>query len=335
MISQAVILAAGHGAGVGSLLKDRPKAMLPILGKPLVVRVMDRMRDAGVRRFIVVVGEQEGEVAAYLNTSWAPDVKIQIALQPSALGMVDALKRAEHLITEPFLLASADLLIPPTHIPALLRRFEDSRSDVTLTVSEQGEPNSPVVLQEGGRVTRVSTGISRSRHSLLPLPLYACSRRILQYIGQQSALQNGLQNALQNGLQNGRSDMANALEAMIANGSTITAIQPEWSLRMSSELDLLTVNKRLLREDRDTHILSEIPASVTITPPVRIDPRVSIGQDAKIGPNVYLESGAQIGANAVVWDSVVLRNGVVNDNEVLHNQIVTRYSRVSAGLEIG
>ena len=46
MIQQAVILAAGHGTRLGPLTKDRPKSMLPVLGKPMMARVMDRLRVA-------------------------------------------------------------------------------------------------------------------------------------------------------------------------------------------------------------------------------------------------------------------------------------------------
>ena len=89
--------------------------------------------------------------------------------------------------------------------------------------------------------------------------------------------------------------MPHAIQDLIQAGGKVGHVSADWHLHLNSEIDLLTINKRLLREDRGTHILSEIPSTVHITPPVRIDPKVSIGKGAKIGPNVYLESGAQVG----------------------------------------
>ena len=56
MIEQAVILAAGRGTRLGPLTNERPKSMLPILGKPIVAHVLGDMAEAGVRRFVLVVG---------------------------------------------------------------------------------------------------------------------------------------------------------------------------------------------------------------------------------------------------------------------------------------
>jgi len=93
-IKQAVIIAAGHGISLGPLTQDRPKAMLPVLGKPIIIRLMDRLREAGIVHFIVVVDEHEGAIAAYLNGPWVPDAKVQIVLQDVPRGAADALSRA-------------------------------------------------------------------------------------------------------------------------------------------------------------------------------------------------------------------------------------------------
>ena len=105
-IKQAVIIASPRAGHLSQLTRDRPKAMLPVLGKPLVVRVMDRLREAGIHEFVVVVGEHEGAVASYLNNGWVPDAKIQIVLQTSQRGAAGALASASNYINGPFLLAA-------------------------------------------------------------------------------------------------------------------------------------------------------------------------------------------------------------------------------------
>jgi NDP-sugar pyrophosphorylase family protein len=93
--------------------------------------------------------------------------------------------------------------------------------------------------------------------------------------------------------------------------------------------DLLAINHSFLEEGRDASILSDLPGSVMIIPPVRIDPSVSVGQNARIGPYVYLESGSVVGAGAMIENSVVLRNATVAKDEVCRYQIVTRTTRIS------
>ncbi len=173
-----------------------------------------------------------------------------------------------------------------------------------------------VVSLEGSRVTGVTDKLLTSRCHVAFL-VHACSPRLLNYL-------NG-----KTGHSPDERDLVRAIQALINADGKVTYVNAEWRLSLVNELDLLAINKRFLREGRDTHILSEIPGSVHIIPPVRIDPKVSVGLNAKIGPNVYLESGASIGRDAVVWDSVVLRDAAVQPGEVLHGLIVAKRARLS------
>jgi NDP-sugar pyrophosphorylase family protein len=320
-IRQAVIVAAGHGASLGPLTQDRPKAMLPVLGKPIIIRLMDRLREAGIGYFVVVVDEHEGGIASYLNSSWAPNVRVKIVIQPSPRGTADALRCAASAIYGPFLLATCDTLVPTEHIPALMRRFQEFDGDMVLSVvpatSEQAA-DLPTILADGQRVTGISERKQRSRRDLAALTVSACGKRILNYLDDPSR-----------GPQHNDQSMITAVRGLIAAGGKVSYLSAVWHMRLASELDLLAINKRFLREDRDTHILSELPGSVQVMPPVRIDPQVSVGQGAKIGPNVYLESGSYVGHDAVIWDSMVLRNAAVANGEVVHGQIVSVQARLS------
>ncbi len=320
MIEQAVIVAAGHGIGLGPLITDRSKAMLPVLGKPVIVRLMDRMREAGIRRFVVVVDEHEGAAVSYLNTSWVPDAKIQVVLQTSPRGIVNALDAAARYIDGPFLLAACDSLAPRDHIPALIQRFQAFNGDLILSVApatHNAASYSFVVIHDSMNVLNVSEDGARTRRTPVAFAMYACGKRILNHLGATSHTTYS------------EYEMAPLVQGLLSARGKVGYVRAEWSMRLATELDLLAVNKYFLREGRDTHILSELPGSVYIRPPVRIDPQVSIGRGAKIGPNVYLESGTHIGQDAVIWDSVVLRNAQIPDGEIVHNQIVMRAARIA------
>ena len=315
-LKQAVIFASGRPGHLSQLTRDRPKAMLPVLGKPIIIRVMDRLREAGIREFIVVVGENDGAVASYLNTGWVPDAKVQIVLQPVQRGSTGGLASAKNYITGPFLLAACDQLVSTEHIAALMERFTEQQAELILSLisSEGASPTLPIVTVEGDEVRTISTTATQGRGSLSAFMLYACSQQILNYAGVASHEDD---------------ELAPAIQAMLASGARVGYVTTDWHMQLSNEIDLLTMNKRVLREGRDTHILSELPASVHVTPPVRIDPQVSIGANAKLGPNVYLESGAHIGQGAVIWDSVILSNASVADDALIHDQIVGRRLRIS------
>ena len=60
---QAIVLAASRGAELAELTVNRPKAMVPVGGVPLLQRIVDTYRRAGVQRFVVV----RGHAAAAVN----------------------------------------------------------------------------------------------------------------------------------------------------------------------------------------------------------------------------------------------------------------------------
>jgi NDP-sugar pyrophosphorylase family protein len=321
VIEQAVILAAGRGTRLGQLTKDRPKSMLPVLGKPIVVRVMDRMREAGIRRFVVVVGEHDGAVASYLSNSWYPDTEVKFALQSVPTGTVDALLLAQPYLDGPFLLSSVDNLTSSEHIQNLIARFNarpDHLTALSLIAASPDEirKSSGVVIEED-LVIDIEEKPDEPRGAWASFMLYAFSRRLLDYLPQVTVSSRG------------ERELVSAIRAGLAEGGKVGYTVAEWRLHLTRELDLLTINKRFLQEGRDTHILSEIPGSVHIIPPVRIDPHVSVGQDAHIGPNVYLESGATVGQGTVIRSSILLQGATLPAGERCEGEIVSRYMRMS------
>lgn len=55
-VARGIVLAAGRGDELGELVKDRPKSMVPITGKPILEHILDAYRSANVRELIVVRG---------------------------------------------------------------------------------------------------------------------------------------------------------------------------------------------------------------------------------------------------------------------------------------
>jgi phosphoenolpyruvate phosphomutase len=55
-VTRGIVLAAGKGDELGELVKDKPKCMVPIAGKPILGHILDAYRSANVRDLVVVRG---------------------------------------------------------------------------------------------------------------------------------------------------------------------------------------------------------------------------------------------------------------------------------------
>ena len=49
----AIILAAGYGSRLSPLTDQIPKPLLPIAGKPMLIRILEKLKEAGADRIAV------------------------------------------------------------------------------------------------------------------------------------------------------------------------------------------------------------------------------------------------------------------------------------------
>lgn len=320
MIQQAVILAAGRGSRLQTLSKDVSKAMLPVLGKPIMVRVMDRCLEAGIKRFVVVIGEQEGGLASYLSHSWYPHTEVKYVLQITPTGSADALALAGKQIEGDFLVLAADTLPLPDHIPALIKRFNDTKADMVISVTTAPAAEiqqSAEAILDGDWVTHMVEKPETPTGNQLAFMVYAAKKEFLNHLSKVTFSNRG------------EKELVSGIQQWIDSGGKVAYQLAPQRYHFMKDTDLYKISRAYLDEGRDAHILSELPGSVTIIPPIRIDPGVVVGQKAKIGPYVYLESGSSVGEGATVVESLVLRNSVIPKGEVCKRQIISRTNRIS------
>ena len=76
-----VIIAAGLGSRLSSVSSGTPKLLMPILGTPLIKKLLSNCIDAEIDNIVVVTGYNNHIIEEYLNDLSTP-VKIDIAYNP-------------------------------------------------------------------------------------------------------------------------------------------------------------------------------------------------------------------------------------------------------------
>lgn len=291
--------------------------MLPALGKPLVARTMERLYRAGIQNFTVVISENEGAVAAYLNQFWLADVRVSFIVQNPHNTLTQTLKELVAHIPEEFVLTTYDSFVHMNFPERLLRHYGELQPGLALsgaTVNLSGTA-SPVYAQIEEQQVKSVLPQSSGDKELILANMAVCGTGFKSYL-----LELEKDTLVIN------RHLVEIFANYVASGRFATIVEAAWLLQMDADYDLLTLNKLLLDDGQDTHILSDLPSSVQITPPVRIDPQVRIGEGAKIGPRVYLESGCTIGNHAVVQNAVILQNTVVPADSDFSDVVVTTSS---------
>lgn len=323
MIDSAVILAVSSISTNSKLREQRPRAMLPALGKPMVMRVMDRLYRAGIRRYVVIVGINEGPIASYINNQWMPDATVDFVLKSNeTLSLLIA--QIARKIDSPFMLVGYNSFTIERFINTLFRQHDEYsdyliNAGASLSLSPDA-PNNHYAIMADDLIDQIVTEKPDDRHFVLTEHA-VCGYEFIDHM-------KNLDDSTASKYGKTWFDIVRSYH-QLDNSKAIVA-ETSWILRVESDRDLLTLNKRLLDDSNDGHVLSELPYSAKIIPPVRIDPQVSVGQSVVIGPHVYIERGSSVGYGAKLKNAVVLERGSVPADSDIDGAIVTSRDIIDA-----
>ena len=137
-VARGIVLAAGRGDELGELVKDRPKSMVPIAGKPILEHILDAYRSANVRELIVVRGFAKAAVDVQGATFVDNDAF-------ASTGELASLACAKSSLDGPCIVSYGDVLFKRYVLDELLETegdfvvAVDSMAADTMAVDKKGE----------------------------------------------------------------------------------------------------------------------------------------------------------------------------------------------------
>jgi glucose-1-phosphate thymidylyltransferase len=315
---QAVILAAGRGSRLHPITLKRSKAMVPILGKPIVERVLDTIVQNDIHQVVMVVSREDSEVKRYFQAESKLAAEIQFVIQPERLGMANALALAAPYLHEDFVLSACDNLTPPAHVAALLATHQAQGAQATLSLMEIDRAlvqRTGVVAWDGERIVRIveKPTPEEAPSNISSLPLYVFSPRVLTLLASVKPSTRG------------EFELQDAIQLLIDQGERVTGVFTESRLQLTNVNDLLALNRHYLTTGDDTPQLapqSVAPHTHLITP-LHIEAGTTIGPGCVIGPRVYIERDCHIGAGVLIKDAVILRDSTIEDGRQVVGEVVS------------
>jgi dTDP-glucose pyrophosphorylase len=148
-IDKAVVLAAGRGTRMRELTNDIPKPMIEVRGKPVLQHIVQGLCDAGVRRFLIIVGYHAERVRNFFGDGRHHNVAIEYATQTVQDGTGRVVNLARDFTDgAPFVLSYGDILISPVNYKRIVDFPDDVEAVITVTRGEDVSKGGAVFVNE-------------------------------------------------------------------------------------------------------------------------------------------------------------------------------------------
>ncbi len=157
---KGVILAAGDGTRLAPLTNNRPKPLVPVLGRPLIEYTLNSFAQVGIRELIIVIGYRGEMIAKEIGDGSRYGVKVSYAPNPHYKGGNGTSIHAARplLADEAFVLAMADHMIASSLLKKLLDKGEIDDTlcvDRTAKAPPQVKDATKVWVNDAGLITQI------------------------------------------------------------------------------------------------------------------------------------------------------------------------------------
>ena len=140
---RAVVLVGGFGTRLRPLTYSTPKPMLPIGGRPMIARLIDRLARGGVTDVVLALGFKPEPFIEAFPDGRCGDVTLTYAVEPEPLDTAGAIRFAadEAGIDDTFIVANGDVLtdLDVSHLIATHRRLA---AEATIHLIAVDDPSS-------------------------------------------------------------------------------------------------------------------------------------------------------------------------------------------------
>jgi glucose-1-phosphate thymidylyltransferase len=183
----AIILAGGYAKRLWPLTLNRPKALLPLAGKPVIDHVIEKIFKVSppVKKIIVSTNLKfQGQFEMWLEAKRYGDVELvpdPSMRESEKIGAIMALHNITSNFDEDFLVVAGDGLFID-NLDGLLRLFEEKQSPVVALYQtkdlDEAKKGATAILDKDGRIVEFIEKPENPKTKLVGACLYAFPTRI-------------------------------------------------------------------------------------------------------------------------------------------------------------
>ncbi len=313
---KGLILSGGKGTRLYPITFTRAKQLVPVANKPVIFRVIESIKAAGIDEIGVVIGDTGDEIRQAIGNGKRWDVDITYIPQEAPLGLAHAVKISQDFIGDDrFVMFLGDNVIEGGISP-LIEEFASSEWNSQVVLTEVDEPQHFGVaeLDHDRKIVRLVEKPRTPPSNLALVGIYMFDHNIFTAV-----------NAIEPSWR-GELEITDAIQWLVDHEFRVHPyIHRGWWIDTGKHADLLEANNRVLAEK--VHVVDGY-----VDRDSQIDHLVTVERGAEI-INSVVRGPAIIGADCRIVNSYIgpftsiYNDTVVEDSEIEHS-IVLDHSNI-------
>lgn len=307
---KGLILSGGKGTRLYPLTYTRAKQLIPVANKPVLFRVIEMIRDAGIHEIGVVTGDTGDEIRAALGDgSQFGDVALTYIPQDSPDGLAHAVKISQDFLgTDPFVMFLGDNVIQGGISP-LIADFAASNWNCQIVLKRVENPQAfgVVQLRADGTVEELIEKPQNPPSNLALVGIYMFDHHIFEAVHAITPSERG------------ELEITDAIQWLIDHDYTVSPhVHEGWWIDTGKPTDMLEAN---------AFVMDELLIHTSMED--RVHPTCDISEDSTVDARVILAEGAKIVSSVVRGPAVIGKNTVVENSfigpytSLYHNVTIT------------
>jgi mannose-1-phosphate guanylyltransferase len=328
---QAVILVGGEGTRLRPLTSTVPKPVVPLVDRPFIAFMIEWLRRHGIEDVIMSCGFLATSVRNVLGDGSALGIRMRYVEEPDPRGTAGALKFAESMLDERFLLLNGDVLTD-IDLTAQIGQHERTGARATLALVPVEDPTAYglVHLAEDNSVRDFVEKPSSDQidTNLISAGAYVLEREVLELVPSERnvSIEREVWPLL----------IGAGLYGFPSESYWLDIGTPERYLKGTFDIIEGNVHTAVMEILGDSYLAVAPDAQVRgrAIPPAVLERGVLVEEGAHVGSLVVLGQGVSIGAGSTVERAVIMNGTEIGPGCTLRDCIVAAGCRVGEGTQI-
>jgi mannose-1-phosphate guanylyltransferase len=316
---QALILAGGEGTRLRPLTSTVPKPVVPLVDRPFIRFMLDWLRSHGVDDVVMSCGHLASGVRNVLGDGSAFGIALRYVEEPRPLGTGGAVKYAEPLLQDRFLMLNGDVLTD-IDVSGQIAHHEQTGARATLALTPVEDPSSYglVRTRDGGEVTEFVEKPSPDQIDTrnISAGVYVLERSVLELLEaeQPASIERDVFPRL----------VGDGLYGYVSEGYWLDIGTPERYLEGTFDILEGTVTSAVQDRMGESYLCVEdrVENAGRIIPSALVETGCRIGAGTRIGGRVVLEHGVTVGDHTTIERAVVMQGAEIGRNCTISGCIV-------------